>query len=185
MKQRAMTLIEVMSVVAIVATLTALLMPVVDSAKVAAKRSSSLSRMRQIYAGLMVYQADHESQGYGSPAKMGLPAMEQLLLTSGRACPSVPPNLWMSPCGYHPLGPAGFWSYSYHPAGQEENPGWVEFVNEHQGRAPLVSDLACSDVRGHEDSPLITKSVPFITLEGRASVKRGIGLPIDPDFFVQ
>lgn len=182
MNLRAFTLIEVLCVAVIIASLTAILTPVISSAKMSAKRTSSLSRMQQIYAGLMIYQADYDGAGYGSASKMGLPPMIRLLETLGAACPSVPVELWMSPCGYHEEGPRGFWSYSYHA---DDDTYWSQFAEKHEGRTPLLSDLPCSDVPAIEDSPLVTKSVPFLNLDGQARIARGIGIAIDLEFFVQ
>ncbi len=181
MNLRAFTLIEVLCVAVIIATLTAILMPVFSSAKMSAKRTSSLSRMQQIYAGLMIYQADYDGAGYGSAAKMGLPSMIRLLETLGAACPSVPVELWMSPCGYHADGPTGFWSYSYHA----DDEGWGHFAEKYEGRTPLLSDLPCSDVPAEGDSDLVTKSVPFLNLDGQVRIAKGRGTPMALNFFVQ
>lgn len=182
MKRVGITRVDTVCSIVIVASLAALLMPVAGAAKMASKRSASLSRLRQLSAGLLLYQSNYEAAGYGSASKMGLPSADRLLETFGRCAPGVSHELWTSPCGYHPNGPSGFWSYSYHPS---DDPGWAKFAEEHQGRSPLASDLPCSDVKGIEDSALITKSVPYVNLDGAASVKRGLGLPFDHEFFVQ
>lgn len=61
MKQRnAFTLIELLIVIAIIAILAAMLFPVMAQAKVAAKRASSISNMKQIGVALQVYLADYD-----------------------------------------------------------------------------------------------------------------------------
>lgn len=60
MKTRAFTLIELLVVIAIIAILAAILFPVFAQAKVAAKKTQSLSNVKQIATGIMVYTADYD-----------------------------------------------------------------------------------------------------------------------------
>ena len=60
MKSRAFTLIELLVVIAIIAILAAILFPVFAQAKVAAKKTQSLSNVKQISTGLMIYSTDYD-----------------------------------------------------------------------------------------------------------------------------
>jgi len=72
------TLIELLVVIAIIAILAALLMPALREAQQAARKSTCLSRMRQMVLGVTLYAGDHEYR--------------------------VPPNLRYNPFGSdHPL----------------------------------------------------------------------------------
>ncbi len=57
---RAFTLIELLVVIAIIAILAAILFPVFAQAKLAAKKTSDLSNMKQIATGIAIYQNDSD-----------------------------------------------------------------------------------------------------------------------------
>lgn len=72
MKRKAFTLIELLVVIAIIAILAAILFPVFARAKASAKFTSSLSGMKQIGLGLVMYSTDYDDvavpeYGYGTP----------------------------------------------------------------------------------------------------------------------
>ncbi|MBS1724524.1 MAG: prepilin-type N-terminal cleavage/methylation domain-containing protein [Armatimonadetes bacterium] len=60
MRKRAFTLIELLVVIAIIAILAAILFPVFAQAKVAAKKTSALSNMKQIGTASMIYSTDQD-----------------------------------------------------------------------------------------------------------------------------
>jgi len=60
MKQRAFTLIELLVVIAIIAILAAILFPVFAQAKLAAKKTQSLSNVKQIGLGQIMYTNDYD-----------------------------------------------------------------------------------------------------------------------------
>ncbi|MCG9896145.1 MAG: prepilin-type N-terminal cleavage/methylation domain-containing protein [Fimbriimonadaceae bacterium] len=59
-RNRAFTLIELLVVIAIIAILAAILFPVFAQAKFAAKKTSSLSGLKQMALGLQMYAADYD-----------------------------------------------------------------------------------------------------------------------------
>ncbi len=60
--KRAFTLIELLVVIAIIAILAAILFPVFAQAKLAAKQTASLSSVKQIQVGNLMYQSDADDQ---------------------------------------------------------------------------------------------------------------------------
>ena len=66
--RRAFTLVELLTVVAIVGTLVALLLPAVQSAREAARRTVCVNRMRQSGLGILEYQSAVE---YFPPGRTG------------------------------------------------------------------------------------------------------------------
>lgn len=60
MKKRAFTLIELLVVIAIIAILAAILFPVFAQAKNAAKKTQSLSNVKQLGLAALMYNADHD-----------------------------------------------------------------------------------------------------------------------------
>lgn len=58
--KRAFTLIELLVVIAIIAILAAILFPVFAQAKVAAKKTQSVSNIKQVATGFMIYTADYD-----------------------------------------------------------------------------------------------------------------------------
>src|ERR1700678_1553068 len=61
MKNRsAFTLIELLVVIAIIAILAAILFPVFAQAKLAAKKIASLSNVKQLDLGILMYSNDHD-----------------------------------------------------------------------------------------------------------------------------
>jgi len=61
-KKRAFTLIELLVVIAIIAILAAILFPVFAQAKLAAKRASSLSNVKQITLSEIIYSNDYDDE---------------------------------------------------------------------------------------------------------------------------
>jgi len=60
MKRKAFTLIELLVVIAIIAILAAILFPVFAQAKVAAKRTQSISNIKQSATSFLIYTADYD-----------------------------------------------------------------------------------------------------------------------------
>jgi prepilin-type N-terminal cleavage/methylation domain-containing protein len=73
-KSKAFTLIELLVVIAIIAILAAILFPVFAQAKFAAKKTSSLSGLKQVALGLQMYSNDYDDMAvpyYGYADKSG------------------------------------------------------------------------------------------------------------------
>ena len=63
MQRKAFTLIELLVVIAIIAILAAILFPVFAQAKLAAKKTSDLSNVKNITLGLILYAGDVDDRG--------------------------------------------------------------------------------------------------------------------------
>jgi len=61
MRRQAFTLIELLVVIAIIAILAAILFPVFAQAKLAAKKTASLSNNKQLALGVIMYEGDYDS----------------------------------------------------------------------------------------------------------------------------
>ena len=73
---RAFTLIEFLVVMAVVALLVGLLLPVLGEARSAARQARGMSDLRQLLLGYTVYQSDHDGRvlwGYTPPTIAGKP----------------------------------------------------------------------------------------------------------------
>src|SRR5271156_322083 len=60
MKNKAFTLIELLVVIAIIAILAAILFPVFAQAKLAAKKTASLSNVKELGLAELMYQGDYD-----------------------------------------------------------------------------------------------------------------------------
>jgi len=90
MNRRAFTLIELLVVIAIIAILAAILFPVFAQAKLAAKKTQSISNAKQLGLGVMMYNNDQDGE-------------------YDIGCP----NLWWYPGS--PVQPGGAWSWDVAP----------------------------------------------------------------------
>jgi prepilin-type N-terminal cleavage/methylation domain-containing protein/prepilin-type processing-associated H-X9-DG protein len=65
-RQRAFTLIELLTVIAIIGILAAILIPVVGQVRDSARASKCVSNLRQIGAGLHLYASEHDGRAPGA-----------------------------------------------------------------------------------------------------------------------
>ena len=70
--QRAFTLIELLTVVAIIAVLAAMLLPALSRAKNTARRTQCLNNLKQMITGSLLY-ADDNSSGSFTADSLGFP----------------------------------------------------------------------------------------------------------------
>ena len=138
---RAFTLIEVLSVIAIVAFLAALLFPVVKKAKERAKTTASMSNLRQIYVALQLYALDSEPNATsGTASDMGIPPSDMMLVYNPALFPNTE-GIWKSACDHHPLAPESFTNYSYYPANDGTFPA---YSRKYKGSAIWLTDFNCN-----------------------------------------
>lgn len=153
-QSRAFTLVEILVVIAITATLMAIILPAMSSAMRSAKSTQTMSQLRQLHVAVMLYQADHGGGGtYGTLEEMGLPSAEWLFLD-----PVLRP-LFLSPCGRNPSSPSdyGVWYFPLDGA-----PPFPERARIFQENLILAFDMQCSD--------------PAVNLYNQYAAKKGIGV---------
>lgn len=147
MNRRAVTLVEVLVVMAITLVLLAILTPVFQSARKQAYKTSCLSNMRQLWLAVSLYR--EQWSGVDSPApsyQMGLPLTPDRAFGNGAIFTHLNNPL---PCrGQHPQRPEDGLHGYYHlyppPFGdladERLQPSWVAFVERLGDATPLVYD---------------------------------------------
>lgn len=183
MRRRGFTIIELLTVIALTAILTAILTPVFAAAKRRGKIASSLGILHQLHVGTMLYQQDYGGSGYGDLPQMGLPNGE---FNEGLAEVSPTKSLDLpSPCGLNSLwasdGKKTLFHYVYRPGRGE-----ADFVNEVTAtgeRYVLFTDINCDD----SDGPLYNERFSHlglgVALGGNAFTRRRVGIILAPEFW--
>jgi len=85
--RRAFTLIELLTVIAIIAILTAILFPVAGTVREQARASACMSKLHQIWVSASVYRAD---EGYYPPVLLGYAEAENAAFTPAKHLPWDP-----------------------------------------------------------------------------------------------
>lgn len=108
-RRRGLTLLEVLTVLAIVSVLTALLLPVMASVRESAYQRSCHSNLRQIHLATALYRSAHDGDGkYGRATEMGLPPLNPRGHQTTLGVPSLRCARWPAP------GPVqNNWSYQF------------------------------------------------------------------------
>jgi prepilin-type N-terminal cleavage/methylation domain-containing protein len=112
MPKRAFTLIELLVVIAIIAILAAILFPVFAQAKMAAKKTSAISNIKQSGTGFMIYTADYDD----------------CLPSSYASRLGTPEGLWI---GYGATIPAG-WAVNGYYHVDEDKHQWANVTNPYR-----------------------------------------------------
>jgi len=178
MKSRAFTLIEMSSVMLIVAALTAISMPVFRSAVTAAEIRSSVDRLRQLHSAVLLYQADYGGGwGYNSERAVGLPIGEYVYsqyMGFGH-------DFFVSPCGYKPeIEPnMNEISITFTPYFEWTAPYYAKYKQN----AVIFSDLHCND-RPQEFYDFYSKKRGLAVLLGGKLVNQyKAGMPLELYWF--
>ncbi len=167
--RKGITLVELLTCVAIIAIVAAITYPVIVRAKEGALKSKSISNMRQVYLALEIYAQENNGTPTGTMESMGLPPWPstQFLGESVREL-------------YPPLRPSVNWTfYSYNPMPTEVDkrvPNWAEYTAEVGSSAVLICDPffnppGTEDYDMYWKDPFVRKFVMGITVSG-SLVKR-------------
>ena len=166
-------MIEILVVLAIVAIVAAIMLPVIIRARQGSKVSMSISNMRQLHMAIELYRSDYDGASYGTLEDMGLPPVpgEKCLGSSVRDL--RPPN--------NPL--AEFYYYYPIPSAEDRRrPNWAQYSLERQGSTVLLADVWFNPREGRPPHPYyimdpdVPKFLIGITLDGSIRRKTASGL---------
>lgn len=110
LRNRAFTLIELLVVIAIIAILAAILFPVFAQAKEAAKKTQSLSNIKQVATGFMIYASDYDDNNPSAYSSIN-GTTNGLWVGYGGAYPAG----WANNGFYNNLEDANHWANSTEP----------------------------------------------------------------------
>jgi prepilin-type N-terminal cleavage/methylation domain-containing protein/prepilin-type processing-associated H-X9-DG protein len=185
MRNKAFTLIELLVVIAIIAILAAILFPVFAQAKLAAKKTSSLSNIKQTTLGVIMYIGDFDDE-YGTgngtcwfyPTDGGWawdtqPYMKSLTLLRDPTDPLSKQNwyTWMNP----PNNPTVSMSYvSNGYVWQDAANGYASYLGGVMGNSqgPETANNRCGSTpwmqRGYTNAGAVTQAASTIMFAVRA-----------------
>ncbi len=180
--KKAISLTEILVVVAIIAILSGLLTPVVLSAKKQAQETTCISNLKQIWVALSLYREDHGS--IDSPAEsgqMGFPFSIHVAVDGPDAQTKPPSEVFqcrgrMLYSEEHYGTYAQLWPPPYGPfysaAAQVE---WKEFVTRLSDLTPVLADW--SHQRTTDSTPWSSRRAMAMTLGGTFVRRNNRGEP--------
>jgi hypothetical protein len=174
--RKAFTLIELIAIIAIVATLVAISTPVFLSAIRNARATSGLNNFKQLHVAFSLYRSEHDGDGkYGQAKEMGLPNAPDLLFRGAHLAVAKDQSLWEPACGVHPMyRDRATVKYIYGPVNAEEV---GEYYKKYQENAMLLVDLNCMDHSLLKPTVGVAKLLIGLRLSGEASKKTVYGFP--------
>ncbi|GIV01488.1 MAG: hypothetical protein KatS3mg015_0318 [Fimbriimonadales bacterium] len=182
MRNRAMTMVEVLSVTAILALLSALMYPVIRGQIGRAKVAQCVSKLRQVHTAIMLYRENQsETVPYGYSDEMGLPPQAMYTLVQGGYLTREDVTCSL---GFYP-GPGKpgvfhvFWSPRELGSAAQQ---WLRYVQSRKEKAVLVTDM------NHDPASSIMSSYEEhlgigVYLDGHVSVYRKTGLMYHPSWW--
>lgn len=173
--RRAFTLVETIIVIAIIATIAAILFPVFVSAKRAAQKSVCISNLRQFGQAISMYRSEYNGIDVGTPSQMGLPP-----INFGKAMPSVA-GLRCSefdPKG-HGFRHAGYTVMWINAFGKLDNKNdfWTKYVEHLGSGAVIISDAGHQPDEADRDYVWENWTALGLRLDGSVAVKTKRGFP--------
>lgn len=162
-RSRAFTLTEVMVSVAIVATLFAIVLPVMASAKQAAKETNCTVNLKNAMVAVNLYRADYEVSVPGSkPSEMGLPLVPLKSVYYSQKCKEHPKPGWP----YIQLWQT--WEF---------NSGWPKVAVENGESLPMIADINHRNQGKSLYSPYTSKFAIICYLDTHVSKRVAMGDP--------
>jgi len=181
--RRAISLVEVLVVVGILAVLAGLLFPVFKHAKRSAQITDEANRLHQIHLALSLYRTNHDGDGvFGNIYSMGLPDVDMLSkLAIAEEPPFRPISIFASACGVHPHIGDVYGGVEYMP---NPSPEWAESARVFRDSLILYCDITCNDADVFPQNPLQTKFAIGVFLSGSIARVRKQGDHSDPAWWV-
>ncbi|GIV02682.1 MAG: hypothetical protein KatS3mg015_1512 [Fimbriimonadales bacterium] len=173
MSRRGLTLIELLSVLTIVAVLAALLYPVFKSVRMRALDAECASKLRQYGQALAIYRHEYGGDGvYGHPYAMGLPPSPFL--------PGLPRSLYYCPLGQHGRT-------SFIPVASMGDPvdEWMALVQRWRDDTLVQADLNHNRSGAAIRSPYMVQRGIGLYLGGHVRIVEKAGDPARPEFWYE
>lgn len=177
-------MVEVLVVMAILIMLSAIVLPVYQSAKRESQKADCINRLRQVGIGMTAYREEWGSSDVGTPIQMGFPPdfllPEHLASALGGSPGAYQAVMSCTSKQIYPDGQndyAGFIGLWPHEAGQYAEPTgpWVRYVTTRGSRAVYLVDL------NHQlkwpVTALSTKRAFGLCLDGSIRIERKTGSP--------
>ena len=174
-RSRAMTVAELIIVIAIIVVLAGLAYPVFARAKKSAQEAHCISNMKQYSIAIMLYREEAGSGvAYGKPAEMGLPTgtSTSFFNEQHRPCRGQDPASCGLPGGFVVRWPTGIPAAYYDPAADES---WAKYVRKHEDRAVILADV--NHPLGCPVSEYSTGRALGLRLDGSAKFRVRFGNP--------
>lgn len=174
-KQRAITLVEILTVVGILIILAALIYPLGRSAVLKAREAQTVSNLRQLHMAVMIYQ---ENEGFAGTTE-GLMPREEFILLAVKEWGMWPPG----PLSGTPI----YGQYYYYPT-RETDPGnpiqiadeWKKTLEICGDEAIMIADFTFSDQLPDWGDPYQESYGIGIRINGAIDRLRSRGDPIWP-----
>ena len=148
-RKQGLSMVEIIVVMFILGTLTAILLPVISKAKKSAKITQAASNLKQIAVAAQLYRADYDN---GLPEKGAVPGCLPDYFTY-YASPTSPADafgvdkqLFFSPCGRHPEtgSSPGLSDLTYYPSSIESE-DWPSYYARNLDSSIFIVDKNCGD----------------------------------------
>ncbi len=176
MNRKGFTLIETLCVIAIIAVIVAILFPIFGRAKQAAKETSCIQNLKNLYVATALYREENSpTVEFGDPYQMGLPSpiamLDILAKTSGKD------EYHQSPCGRHPRLDDDFGGYTTIYFMPQDPSSFKAYVIKHEGSSPLWVDPNCSPASTPIRLQFGIKRVFGVMLDGHVMRKERSDVP--------
>lgn len=166
--RRAITLVEILVVVGILAILAGLLFPVFKQAKRSAQVSAAIENLRQHQLAASLYRGAEGRDGeYGTASEMGLPPPNLAFPALG-----LPLSAATSPCTPELKGTRDPFNVTWWPS---EDEMFREQSIEYRDHMILVSDMACNDAHVLPQNPYQTRFGLGVDMTGTLLRRRRSG----------
>lgn len=183
MRRRGFTLVEVITCIAIICVLTAILLPVVRSVRHQTNIENSLSNLRQFHIALKLYQTEADGDGrYGTPDEMGMPPMAYVTLNRF----GTPVSMWGSPCGqnFQWMEKPIVIQYDFYP--RSGNPRWLpDEAVKYRENFLTFFDMNCTDEHEPLTNPLLPHRGLGVLLSGQLVNQKRPGSYLHMDWWAK